>query len=111
LAKSQDFCVQLAASIVTARVQAASGGFSEAIRELGETIARAEKSGYAGLALEGKLALGEVELAADNVSQGKSTLSAVRLEAQRKGYNLVASKANRKTAVPISSPETGRRSK
>jgi serine/threonine protein kinase/tetratricopeptide (TPR) repeat protein len=95
LAKSQDFSVQLGASIVAARVQAASGGFDEAIHRLGETIAQAEKSGYAGMALEGKLALGEIEIASGKVIAGKATLAAVRRDAQRKGYGLIASKALR----------------
>ncbi len=93
LAKSQDFSVQLYASIVLARVQAASGDFENALRRLGETISQADKSGYAGMALEGRLARGEIEIAAGKVTAGKSTLAAVRRDAQRKGYGLTAAKA------------------
>jgi hypothetical protein len=56
-------------------------------------IAQAEKSGYAGMALDGRLALGEIEIASGKTSEGKATLVAVHRDAQRKGYGLVASNA------------------
>ena len=93
LAKSQDFSIQLYASIVSARVEAAFGDYESALRRLGETISQAEKSGYAGPAFEGRLARGEIEIASGRVAAGKSTLAAVRRDALRKGYGLIAAKA------------------
>jgi len=104
LAKNQDFSIQLYASIVSARVQAASGDFDNAVRRLGETISRAEKSGYAGMVLEGRLARGEIEIASGKVALGRSTLAAVRRDAQRMGYGLISAKALK----TVSAKDTGR---
>jgi eukaryotic-like serine/threonine-protein kinase len=93
LAKSQDFSIQLYASIVSARVQAALGDYESALRRLGETISQADKSGHAGMALEGRLARGEIEITSGKVAAGKSTLAALRRDALRKGYGLIAAKA------------------
>jgi hypothetical protein len=48
---------------------------------------------YAGMALEGRIARGEIEIASGKVAAGRATLAAVRRDAQRKGYGLIADKA------------------
>jgi tetratricopeptide (TPR) repeat protein len=93
LTKSQDFSVRLRASIVQARVQAASKP-EDAIRNLQETIATAKKSGYLGYQLEAQLALGEVLLKSGKNSAGLTQLSEVRNVAQAKGFGLILRKAS-----------------
>jgi hypothetical protein len=45
------------------------------------------------MALEGRLARGEIEFASGGSAAGSSTLAAVRRDAQQKGYGLIATKA------------------
>ncbi|HLV87774.1 MAG TPA: tetratricopeptide repeat protein [Candidatus Sulfotelmatobacter sp.] len=98
LSKSQDFSVHLQASIATAQVQAAAGSRDQAIRSLAETIANAKKLGYLGLQLESQLALGQIQASSSKPADGVKLLTAVKEQAQQRGFRLIANKASRALA-------------
>jgi eukaryotic-like serine/threonine-protein kinase len=99
--KSQDRRLRIAVAIRVARVEAAPGtpGASETsetsedagrpLRSLQAAIAEAEKSGFVALALEARLALGEIQLARQD-RRGLDTLSALRADAAARGFGLLA---------------------
>lgn len=86
LAACENRVLQLQASLVAARVHAATGQAPEAIRELRSTLAEAERMGLRPLALEAGLALGALE--AD-----PARLEAVERDAAAAGYGLLARRA------------------
>jgi serine/threonine protein kinase/tetratricopeptide (TPR) repeat protein len=93
LAQSQDFSVGLRAAIGEARVQAAAGKPTDAIRTLEQIAASTRRSGYLGYELEAQLALGEVETTSGRVSEGLNVLKDVESRAQLAGFHLIATRA------------------
>lgn len=80
---------QLLAALATARVHAATGQARQAAVELRTVLAEAEQSGLRPLALEVRLALGELE--AD--TGGRERLEAVERESSAAGYGSLARQA------------------
>jgi tetratricopeptide (TPR) repeat protein/TolB-like protein len=80
---------QLLAALVTARIHATTGQARQAAVELRTVLAEAEQSGLRPLALEARLALGELE--AD--TGGRERLEAVEREASAAGYGSLARRA------------------
>jgi hypothetical protein len=66
-----------------------AGQFGQGAKALQETIKRAHKSGYLGLELKAKLALGEIQYPANKFSAGDATLAEVKKRAQEMGYGLI----------------------
>lgn len=86
----------LFAAIAAARIQAASGKAvdrNESMRKLREVVARATSATFAGIALEARLALGEMELSA-NRAAGVVHLQALEKDALSGGFRLLARKAD-----------------
>ncbi|HZW05469.1 MAG TPA: tetratricopeptide repeat protein [Candidatus Nitrosotalea sp.] len=93
LAMSQDRNVYLGFSITEARVRAANGDTAKSIQTLRRIRAEAEKHGLFTLAIEARLALGELEMRAGNVVSARSQLTSLENDARAKGFLLVAQKA------------------
>jgi hypothetical protein len=92
--KSPDRGLRIAVAIRVARVEAASGApgmpqDTRPLQSLRAAIAEAEKSGLVALALEARLALGEIQLARQD-RQGLDTLGALRADAAARGFGLLA---------------------
>jgi DNA-binding winged helix-turn-helix (wHTH) protein/tetratricopeptide (TPR) repeat protein len=87
--KSEDRQLRIAVVTRVARVDAASGNAAEALTALRGVIAEADKAGFVALGLEARLALGEVELAGGD-RRGLETLGALRAEATKRGFELLA---------------------
>jgi eukaryotic-like serine/threonine-protein kinase len=86
------------AAVGAARVQAASGNPSDvtaAERRLSQTLVEAGRSGFTLVALEARLAHGEVELNYNNHEAGIAELEALQKDASRAGLTLIAQKATR----------------
>ena len=95
--KSQNEELGLLAAIVAARIQAASGkaaDTNESMRQLREVIARATTATFAGLALEARLALGEMELNSANRATGMMHLQSLEKDAVSGGFGLMARKVD-----------------
>lgn len=95
--KSRNEELGLFAAIVAARIQAASGkaaDTNESVRQLREVIARATTATFAGIALEARLALGEMELNSANRTAGMIHLQALEKDAVSGGFGLMARKAD-----------------
>jgi len=88
--------LSLKAAVGAARVQAASGNpadITAAERRLTQTLVEAERAGFTLVALEARLAHGEVELNFINHAAGVAELEALRKDASRAGLSLIAHKA------------------
>ena len=83
---------QLLAALVTARVHAATDQTRQAAGELRAVLAEAERSGLRPLALEARLALGELEAGTGDAA-GRERLTAVEREASAAGYGSLARRA------------------
>jgi len=95
--KSRNEELGLFAALITARIQAASGkaaDSNESMRQLREVIARATTATFAGIALEARLALGEMELNSSNRAMGISHLQTLQKDAVSRGFGLIARKAD-----------------
>lgn len=95
--KSRNEELELLAAIVGARIQAASGkaaDTSESMRQLREVIVRATTATFAGIALEARLALGEIELNSPNRAAGMMHLQALEKDAVSGGFGLMARKTD-----------------
>lgn len=95
--KSRNEELGLLAEIVAARIQAASGksaDMNESMRQLREVIARAATDTFAGIALEARLALGEIELDSPNRATGMMHLQALEKDALSGGFGLMARKTD-----------------
>jgi hypothetical protein len=64
------------------------------MRQLREVIARATTATFAGIALEARLALGEMELNSSNRAIGISHLQTLQKDAVSGGFGLIARKAD-----------------
>lgn len=96
--------LEMLSSIAAARLGAASRTLDEQNRaqdRLNRLIAEAASAGFVGEALEGRLALGEIEIASGNRGAGSSELEALQRDATAKGYLLIA----RKAAAALQGPE------
>jgi tetratricopeptide (TPR) repeat protein/TolB-like protein len=80
------------ATLITARVAAASGNFVEAARHAELVLTEARKYGYVPYQYEARLALGEIEMASGK-PDGTARLDALERDAREKGYGLIARKA------------------
>jgi eukaryotic-like serine/threonine-protein kinase len=88
--------LQLLAAVTAARVSAASGRPSEtkqAAARLKSTVAAAAAAGYQGVAMEARLALGEVELISGDRADGMAQLDALQKDAESGGFRLILEKA------------------
>jgi DNA-binding winged helix-turn-helix (wHTH) protein/tetratricopeptide (TPR) repeat protein/TolB-like protein len=88
--------VRLFVKVREARIQfAAEPGRNEtrAANELTKAIAEAREFHYFSVELEGRLALGEVEIQSGAITRGRAHLQAVEKDASRRGFVLLARKA------------------
>jgi len=88
-AKSEDRELRIAVATRVARVDAAAGNAAEALTALRGAIAEADTSGLVARGLEARLALGEIELAGGD-RRGLETLGALRADAAKRGFELLA---------------------
>ncbi len=95
---SQNPAVRMSVAIIDARLAAAVEDFSPALLRLDHVLAEATELGLLGTALEARLALGEIEIAAGESGQGagrdgRARLLALAGEADAAGYGLIAGAA------------------
>lgn len=97
---SQDREMRVVVAARLARLDAAEGRTGEAIRELRQRIPEAQAAGYVNAALQARLALGELLLAADaDTDAGRAVLAEVRAEAAALGFALLAHRAEQALGV------------
>ena len=89
---------RLSTATLLARANSLLGNHDQALRSLNELLEEASKLGLAGVQLNIKLAIGEVEVKSGNSTAARRRLTALRDEASGKGYGLVAKKAGRALA-------------
>lgn len=95
-AKSENRGARLSLAVISARVQAASAKpteLAEAARRLDAAQAEARKYGFLGYQFEARLALGEIEMKSGHGASGRAQLTALRSDAQARGYGLIGRKA------------------
>jgi len=100
--KSGDRELRIAVTIRAALIAAASGNSDatgEPLQTLRSVVAEAEKAGFVVLALEARLAMGEIQVARRS-QQGLATLAAVRAEAVARGFDLLARLAGNPAQAP-----------
>jgi DNA-binding winged helix-turn-helix (wHTH) protein/tetratricopeptide (TPR) repeat protein len=88
--------LEMLSSMAAARVRAASGGADDkakAMERLNSLIAEATSAGFVSESLEGRLALGEIEMASGNKAAGVAELETLEKDAAARGYRLIAQKA------------------
>ncbi|HTS13341.1 MAG TPA: tetratricopeptide repeat protein [Candidatus Limnocylindrales bacterium] len=88
--------LEMLSSIAAARVGAASGSLEDRANvegRLNALITEATAAGFVSEAMEGRLALGEVEMASGNATAGLSQLQSLEKDAAAKGYRLIEEKA------------------
>ena len=95
VAQSDDRELRIVVAARVARVDAAAGAAPRALQELRQAIEEAGRLGLGEAALEARLALGEIQLGrpGQDGAEGRSTLAAVRVDAARRGFALVARRA------------------
>jgi eukaryotic-like serine/threonine-protein kinase len=93
LAKSQNVLNRLAIEIVGAQVQAASGEQDAALLSLSTATGDAARFGLVFHQLESRLTHADIELKSGNIVTGRAELAALRKDAARKGFGLIARKA------------------
>jgi tetratricopeptide (TPR) repeat protein/DNA-binding winged helix-turn-helix (wHTH) protein len=89
---SHDRELELSARVMAARIQAASksvGDVNEAIRRLDGVLAEANAGSLGVIALETRLAQGEIELNSRNYATGRAQLAALEKDANRGGLQLL----------------------
>jgi DNA-binding winged helix-turn-helix (wHTH) protein/tetratricopeptide (TPR) repeat protein/TolB-like protein len=89
-AKSQNRGVSLRFAITAARVSAAVGKMDQAKSSLADTLGDATKKGYLGYQLEARLAMGRIEMKADNGRKGIEHLRELARTAKSKNFGLIA---------------------
>src|SRR5437016_11141055 len=95
--KSRNEELELFAGIAAARIQAASGkpvDRNDSMRQVREVIVRATTATFTGIALEARLALGEMELNSANKTAGMTHLQVLEKDAASGGFGLLARKAD-----------------
>lgn len=88
--------LDLSARVMPARIQAASknpADLTEAVKRLDAVLAEAIACSFEAIALESRLALGQIELNSRDQSSGRAPLVALQRQADRRGFQLVARKA------------------
>jgi DNA-binding winged helix-turn-helix (wHTH) protein/tetratricopeptide (TPR) repeat protein len=90
--RSEDRELRLAVAMRAARVAAAAGDPAEALQSLASALADADKAGLVAAALEGRLALGEIQTARQD-GRGAATLETVRTAALARGFRLLERRA------------------
>jgi len=98
----QNRYVQTKLAIAGARVEAASGRYTEATRILDTTLAQTEKYGFLLRQYQARLALGEIEMKTGQVKAGRERLQSLETEATSKGFGLIARKAASALELPAS---------
>jgi len=93
IVNTQDRVNVLRMDISDALVEAATGNSAEAVRGLRTTIEETRSSGFTSLQLEARLALGETELKAGNLTAARAVLATLERDAKAKGFMLMARKA------------------
>ena len=94
--KYQHRDAELAAWVTAARVRAAAGTLDareNAHIQLRHVVADAQRNGFVNYALEGRLALGEIDVSSGNVPNARRELEALQRDANQIGYSLVAQQA------------------
>src|SRR6266700_3112992 len=102
--------LELSATLTAARVRAASGDSSEAresLRRLDRVIADATTTGFETIVLEARLAKGEIEIGNADPSAGRVYLAALRKDAAKEGFRLIAQKASAALQTGRSRPPHG----
>lgn len=97
--------LQLLATVTAARVSAASGipaATKQAALRLKSIVADAAAAGYRGVAMEARLALGEVEIISGDRADGMAQLDSLQKDAESGGFRLIVEKAQaaRRLAKP-----------
>jgi eukaryotic-like serine/threonine-protein kinase len=88
--------LEMLSSMAAARVGAASGDAGDkakATERLNSLIAEATSAGFVSEAMEGRLALGEIEVASGNTALGVAELQTLEKDAATRGYRLIEQKA------------------
>jgi len=88
--------LEMLSSMAAARVRAASGNADDkakATERLNSLIAEATSAGFVSEVMEGRLALGEIEVASGNRAVGVAELQTLERDAATKGYRLIEQKA------------------
>jgi hypothetical protein len=93
LGKSDDPDARFLQIRTAARVQAAAGKTSEAIKSLAVTVAKLAKVHRVYDQFETRLALGEIEIKSGRTASGSARLAALEKEARVRGFLLIARKA------------------
>ena len=94
--RAHDRQLELSAELTAARAEAASESRTqreEGERRLSEAVRQATTAGFAHVALEARLALGEIEMNFGKREAGRANLMALQREASRGGFQLIAQKA------------------
>jgi eukaryotic-like serine/threonine-protein kinase len=91
-AKSDNHAIRLNVAITAARVQAARGNSVLARKTIESARIQAKKAGLAGLQFEARLASAEIAVHS-NPSSARIALAALRRDAQKSGFRLIARKA------------------
>jgi len=87
--------LEMSASVTAAMVRAASGNprdTSDAKKTLNAILAQASSRGFANVAFDARLALGEIEMSSGDPA-GRSRLEALQKDAANSGFSLIARKA------------------
>jgi tetratricopeptide (TPR) repeat protein len=98
-AKSQSPEIRWRTAIAAARIEtlgndpAHSSATVAARKELVTIVAKSRELGYAGIEINARLALAEIEMKTGQVTSGREHLAAIEADATAKGYKLVAHKA------------------
>jgi hypothetical protein len=93
---SHDRELELSARVMAARIQAASknpADLNPAVGGLDAVLIEATAGSFEAIALEARLALGQIESNSRNQSSGRAHRAALEKEADRRGFQLVARKA------------------
>ena len=85
-------------ALAAARADEAAGKLSEARKELASISAQTAKVGPAGYGLEARLLQGEIAIKLGQISTAHAELTAVKSEAEFKGFRLIARKATARLA-------------
>jgi tetratricopeptide (TPR) repeat protein len=95
LGKSEDLEVRLGLRITEGRVATASGQSAAALKTFEATRQQAVKAGLVDIELEGRLALGEVEMrSVAKGAAGRARLELLQKAASAKGFGLIARQAD-----------------
>ena len=91
-AKSSDRSVRLSVAITSASVRG-RGDATQSLKDLDAVIKEAHGAKLVQLELEARLALAEIEIATARFQAGRRDLEALEMEASKKGYKYIASRA------------------